>query len=142
MKKLLSLVLVLVMVSALVGCGQQEPRLKGSYSTEGSALGYNLVFDEQGHFCLYTQEDGLLAEGNYRQRDGHLYDLSSITGECSSVILEEDGVYYIAQRPAWESAASYRIDFFQKYSEVPTFTGSWAQDWGHFPEGAYEIAVP
>ena len=135
MKKLLSLVLVFVMVSALVGCGQQAPQLKGSYSTEGSALGFNLVFDEKGHFCLYTQEDGLLAEGNYRQRDEHLYDLDSVTGESGSVILEGDGLYYIAESP-------HRIEFFQKYSEDPTFTGNWALDWGHFPEGAYDIAVP
>ena len=135
MKKLLSLVLVFLTVSALVGCGNQAPQLKGSYSTEDAALGFNLVFDEQGHFCLYTQEDGLLAEGNYRQRDGQLYDLDSVTGESSSVILEEDGLYYIAESP-------HGIDFYSKYSEVPTFTGSWAQDWGHFPEGAYDITVP
>ena len=135
MKKLLSLVLVFVMVSALTGCGNQEPQLKGSYSTEDSALGFNLVFDEQGHFCLYTQEDGLLAEGNYRQQDEHLYELSNITGVCSSVILEEDVVYYIAESPC-------RIDFFQRYSDVPTFTGNWALDWDHFPEGAYDIAIP
>ena len=135
MKKLLSLVFTLLMVTALVGCGNQEPRLKGSYSTEGSAQGFNLVFDEKGHFCLYIQEGGLLEEGNYRQRDGHLYDLSSVTGESGSVILEEDGLYYIAESP-------HRIDFFQKYSEDPTFTGNWALDWGHFPEGAYDIAVP
>ena len=141
MKKLFSWILILVTVLALAGCGQQTPQLKGSYSTGGSALGLNLVFDEKGHFCLYTQEEGLLAQGNYLPQDHGLYALQGVSGYAGTAILTEEGLYYVSERPAQQSAAPHQIDFLTRYSEVPTFTGEWAKDWEHFPDGPYRTAA-
>ena len=148
MKKVLSIILVLVMVLAFVGCGQEtaqskEAMLKGSYSTEGAALGLNLVFDEKGHFCLYSQSEGLLEEGNYIQQDENLYVLECVpnknasTSNNSSVIIASDGLYHISDENAYENTSSYKISFFKKYSEDLNFVGNWANEWDHFPEGEY-----
>ena len=148
MKKVLSIVLVLVMVRVFAGCGQEptqpkEAMLKGSYSTAGAALGLNLVFDEKGHFCLYSQSDGLLDEGNYIQQDENLYVLECVanknasTSNNSSVIIASDGLYHISDENAYENTSSYKISFFKKYSEDLNFVGNWTNDWEHFPEGKY-----
>ena len=147
MKKVLSVVLVLVLVLAFVGCGQEiakpnETMLKGSYSTEDAAQGLNLVFDEKGHFCLYSQSEGLIEEGNYIQQDENLYVLECVPNKNestsnSSVIISADGLYHITERLPQESAASYKISFFKKYSDDLNFVGNWTNDWEHFPEGKY-----
>ena len=136
------------MVLAFAGCGQEptqpkEAMLKGSYSTEDAALGLNLVFDEKGHFCLYSQSEGLIEEGNYIQQDENFYVLECVpnknasTSNNSSVIIANDGLYHITERLPQESAASYKISFFKKYSDDLNFVGNWTNDWEHFPEGKY-----
>ena len=148
MKRILSLALALIMVLALAGCGQETPQpketmLKGSYATEGAALGLNLVFDEKGHFCLYSQSEGLMEEGNYIQQDENLYVLECVpnkndsTSNNSSVIITSDGLYHISDTKAYESTSSYKISYFKKYSDGLNFVGNWANEWDHFPEGEY-----
>ena len=148
MKKVISSVLILIIVLTFAGCGQEtaqskEAMLKGSYSTEGAALGLNLVFDEKGHFCLYSQSEGLLEEGNYIQQDENLYVLECVpnknasTSNNSSVIIASDGLYHISDENAYENTSSYKISFFKKYSEDLNFVGNWANEWDHFPEGEY-----
>lgn len=147
MKKALSTTLVLIMVLVFAGCGQESTQLKetlkGSYSTEGAALGINLVFDEKGHFCFYSQSDGLIDEGNYIQQDENLYVLECVpsknasTSNNSSVIVTDDGLYCISDKNAYESTSSYKIIFFKKYSDNLNFVGEWAKEWEHFPEGKY-----
>ena len=149
MKKVLSIVLALVMVLAFAGCGQEtakpkETMLKGSYSTEDAAQGLNLIFDEKGHFCLYSQSEGLIEEGNYIQQDENLYVLECVpnknaSASNSSVIISADGLYHITESLSQESAASYKISFFKKYSDDLNFVGNWTKDWEHFPEGKYSI---
>ena len=149
MKKVLSIVLALVMVLAFAGCGQEtakpkETMLKGSYSTEDAAQGLNLIFDEKGHFCLYSQSEGLIEEGNYIQQDENLYVLECVPNKNaltsnSSVIISADGLYHITESLSQESAASYKISFFKKYSDDLNFVGNWTNDWEHFPEGKYSI---
>ena len=135
----------LLTLLVLVACGsiifniiqQQDQisknlKLEGSFSTKSSGMGNNLVFDEYGHFCMYDQEEGLIEEGNYTQQDEMVYILNSVSNHQGSVLIVENGLYYISL----DSAA---ITFYEKYSDTPVFIGEWVDEWEHFPEKEYEI---
>ena len=135
----------LLILLVLVACGSiifniiqhqdkfsKNLKLEGSFSTNSSGMGNNLVFDEYGHFCMYDQEEGLIEEGNYTQQDEMVYILNSVSNRQGSVLIVENGLYYISL----DSAA---ITFYGKYSDTPVFIGEWVDEWEHFPEKEYEI---
>lgn len=145
MKKKISIPLVLLclliaglLISLVFNCIQYDrsmpsvPVLRGSYSTDSAGMhGRYLVFDMDGHFCLYSQTDGILEEGNYAEYGVNLYRLESTSGNYSSILLTEEGVYY--------SSADGTLELFSRFSDTPTFIGNWAKDWKNWPEGSYEI---
>ncbi len=107
-----------------------KPILSGTYTMDAADSRY-LVFDNKGHFCLYTQTDGLLMEGNYTGAQQELYHLDSTSGSRGSVLLTEDGVYY--------AGADGDLAWFRRTSDIPVFAGNWAEAWAHFPEEPYVI---
>lgn len=116
----------------------ESPKLEGSFSTNSSGMGNNLVFDKDGHFCMYDQEEGLIEEGNYIQQDEMVYILNSVSNRQGSVLIVENGLYYVSLDSA-DPIDSKAITFYGKYSDTPVFIGEWADEWGHFPEKEYEI---
>ena len=116
----------------------ESPKLEGSFSTNSSGMGNNLVFDEDGHFCMYNQEEGLVEEGNYIQQDEMVYILNSVSNRQGSVLIVENGLYYVSLDSV-NPIDSRAITFYEKYSDTPVFIGEWADEWGHFPEKEYEI---
>lgn len=106
--------------------------LKGTYCTDVAGVnGTYLVFDANGHFCLYTQSQGLLEEGNYDECGENLYWIESTTGSKSNVLLAGDGVYYASEDGTLERYA--------RFNDTPTFVGDWSQEWSHWPDGPYEM---
>ena len=102
------------------------PTLMGSYGlNQTDYLGENpyLIFDDKGNYCKYTQADGLLDKGTYTQDTTNQYTLIGDTGNTEKIILEEDGLYYIS------SNGTPSVVFFPRFSNVPTFIGSWAKSW-------------
>ncbi len=97
-------------------------QLPGSYCTNAALPnGTYLVFDSKGHYCKYTQTDGLLDEGSYAEYNRPQYDLVSKSGSREQVILEGDGLYYISQDGVVASMT--------RFSDIPVFIGQWAEDW-------------
>lgn len=109
-----------------------SPILRGTYSTNAmSGNGEYLAFDAEEHFCLYTQNEGLLEEGNYKQYGENLYRLESTSGNHSSILLTDDGVYY--------SYADGSLELFSRFNDTPIFIGDWSKDWSGWPQGSYEF---
>ena len=95
----------LLILLVLVACGSiifniiqhqdkfsKNLKLEGSFSTNSSGMGNNLVFDKYGHFCMYDQEDGLIEEGNYTQQDEMVYILNSVSNRQGSVLIVENEI--------------------------------------------------
>ena len=98
----------------------------GSYGiNQTDYLGGNpyLIFDDKGNYCKYTQTDGLLDEGTYTQDTTNQYTLLGAAGNTEKIILDEDGLYYIS------SNGTPSVVFFPRFSNVPTFIGSWTASW-------------
>ena len=122
-----------LILSLLVNIGQlvssrteQTLRLEGSYCVDASAPSPDmpyLVFDEQGHFCRYTQRDGILDQGVYAEVSPRQYALTGEAGSAGLVILEEDGIYDIAAGDPMEAV------FLPKFSGVLVFFGNHKPDW-------------
>lgn len=91
-----------------------------------------MAFDHQGHFCIYTQEDGMIDEGNYAESEENLYELKGVSGYYGYVITTKNGVYY--------SSEDGRIDFLPRLHDTSIFVGDWAQEWKHWPEGPYQVS--
>lgn len=108
--------------------------LQGAYSTDANTSNSRyLAFDPYGYFCLYSQEEGILEEGNYTQYAENLYELDSISGHHGSILLTDRGVYY--------SSENGILEFYSRFNDIPVFVGDWAEDWDNWPEGPYEINV-
>lgn len=106
--------------------------LQGAYSTDSAGInGRYLTFDKDGYFYLYSQSDGILEEGSCTESAENLYELDSTSGNHSSVLLTEDGVYY--------ASADGTLELFSRFSDVPAFIGDWVKDWDHRPEGTCEV---
>ena len=108
------------------------PVLRGTYSQGGLWLACDAV----GHFCLYTQDEGLLEEGNYMQSNymqspEKRYTLTGVSGERSELLLTEAGVYV--------QTGQGDLVFLPQIDTTPIFAGDWAQDWPHWPDGPYPI---
>ena len=102
------------------------PTLMGSYgSNQPDHLGENpyLIFDDKGNYCKYTQTDGLLDEGRYTQDATNQYTLLGAAGSVEKIILEEDGLYHISFN------GTPSVVFFPRFSNIPTFIGSWTASW-------------
>ena len=108
------------------------PILQGTYSQGGLWL----ACDPVGHFCLYTQDEGLLEEGNYMQSiptqsPEKQYTLTGVSGWRSGLLLTEAGVYVQTEQG--------NLVFLPQIDATPIFAGNWAQDWPHWPDGPYPI---
>ena len=108
------------------------PILQGTYSQGGLWM----ACDSVGHFCLYTQDEGLLEEGNYReeicmQAGEKLYTLTGVSGYQGDLLLTEEGVYV--------QTGQGDLVFLPQIDTTPLFAGDWAQDWPHWPDGPYLI---
>ena len=116
---------------ALIGKASPGPAsLSGTYS-KSTPGGVYLALDHAGHFCIYTQEDGLLQEGNYQESQDKLYTLQGVSGYAGSFILADGGLYLTDETGL--------TDFLPRIDSTPVFIGSWAEGWPHWPDGPYEI---
>lgn len=146
MKKRLTISIPMVLFWLLAGvfvlsvCGniiqfqsahREKPlELTGSYCTNASApFGVYMVFDQKGHYCKYTQTEGLLEEGDYAEgmlqteaafNGRQYYQLQEKSGEQKQVILVEDGVYDVAEDGS--------VEFYSRFSDVPTYFGGWNKE--------------
>ena len=79
-----------------------------------------LVFDKTESYTLYNQTDGVLEQGSYAKYIDNQYSLTGDSGAEGNVILTEDGLYYIP--------ADATVTFFQRFSDIPTYIGSWVEN--------------
>ncbi len=132
------LLIVGFMLSLIVNVIQFEKnssdvmRLSGTYSNNSpNPEGVYMAFDNKGHFCTYTQKDGITEEGNYIESKENLYELKGVSGYCGFAVLTEDGIYFSTQ--------SGTMDFLPRIDDMPIFIGNWTEDWDHWPDGQYKI---
>ncbi len=85
------LLIVGFMLSLIVNVIQFEKNssdfimLSGTYSNNNHTPEcVYMAFDNKGHFCTYTQKDGITEEGNYIESKENLYELNRILRICSS----------------------------------------------------------
>lgn len=105
---------------------EKSLKLEGSYCVDASAPGLSmpyLVFDDEGHYCKYTQTEGLLDEGVYTQDSPQQYHLVGKSGFSELIILEEDGVYYISDSEGLSSM------FLSRFSDVLVFFSGSSPSW-------------
>lgn len=98
----------------------RELSLAGSYSTQAYGSVY-VVFDKYGHYCKYTQQDGLLEEGTYVESGGNQYHLKGNAGESGDILLVKDGVYYTSEDGS--------LTYAPKFYDIPVFVGNWTLEW-------------
>ena len=95
--------------------------ITGSYCTNTFAPDSTyIVFDRHNSYTIYNQSDGVLEQGNCTESFKNQYLMEGNSGTDGNVILTEDGLYYIP------SDAS--VTFFQRFSDIPIYIGSWAED--------------
>ena len=87
------------------------PHLRGTYCTDASTgLGTYLIFDGEGRFCRYTQQEGVLDDGTCEDLGEGRYALRSGEGRGFCVLQNRDGVYL------FDGEEPY-ISFFPKLKE-------------------------
>lgn len=97
--------------------------ITGSYCTNTFSPDTTyIVFTRDNSYTLYNQSDGVLEEGTYTEYLENQYLLEERSGTEGNVILLEDGLYYIPNDGS--------VTFFQRFSDIPTYIGSWAEDRG------------
>lgn len=114
---LLSVGLCLSLAGNLYLCAElnrQPPPLRGTYCTNASAPGGQyLLFDGGGHFCRYTQEDGVLDDGTCEDAGEGRYALRSQEGRGFCVLRDREGVYLF-------DGGENTVVFFPKLKELGT----------------------
>ena len=124
----LILLIVVMMVSLAANLMQYERAtsdiplpITGSYCTNAFSTNCTyLVFDKTESYTLYNQTDGVLEQGSYAKYIDNQYSLKGNSGTEGTVILTEDGLYYIP--------ADATVTFFQRFSDIPTYIGSWVEN--------------
>lgn len=122
---LLIAALLVSLVANFIQLGQADspvlPSITGSYSTNTfSSDSTYLVFEKDNSFTLYNQREGVLEQGKYTESINHQYSLEGNSGTAGTVILTEDGLYYIPDDAS--------VTFFQRFSDTPTYAGSWTTE--------------
>jgi len=122
---LLIAVLLVSLAANLIQLGQANSAahqsITGSYCTYTLGPdGTYIVFERDNSFTLYNQSEGVLEEGNYTEYIHHQYSLEGDSGTAGTVILTEDGLYYIPDDAS--------VTFFQRFSDTPTYVGSWTTE--------------
>lgn len=124
----LILLIVVMLVSLAANLMQYERAtsdiplpITGSYCTNAFSTNCTyLVFDKTESYTLYNQTDGVLEQGSYAKYIDNQYSLTGDSGVAGNVILTEDGLYYIP--------ADATVTFFQRFSDIPTYIGSWVEN--------------
>ena len=105
------------------------PPMRGTYCTNASASrGTYLIFDGEGRFCRYTQEEGVLDDGTCEEIGENRYALVSDAGRTFGILRNREGVYlfdgeenYISFFPKLKSGTAY---FLAGGAEWPEWVNS------------------
>lgn len=128
---ILILLIVLLVVSFVFNLLQytwaDEPnhrQIVGTFCTSnGGPNALYIVLNRDGVYRIYTQFDGLLEEGYYKNynRDNQFF-LEGTSGETGSIVFSkwEDGVYYASGDDPTQV-------FFFRLSDIPTYLGEWTK---------------
>lgn len=122
---LLIAALLVSLAANLIQLGQANSAvhqsITGSYCTYTLGPdGTYIVFERDNSFTLYNQREGVLEQGKYTESIHHQYSLEGNSGTVGTVILTEDGLYYIPDDAS--------VTFFQRFSDIPTYAGSWTTE--------------
>ena len=128
---ILILLIVLLVVSFVFNLLQytwaDEPNHRqviGTYAVSPpGGRGLCIVMERDDVYRIYTQTDGLLEEGYYKNynRDNQFF-LEGTSGETGSIVFSkwEDGVYYASGDDPTQV-------FFFRLSDIPTYLGEWTK---------------